>query len=35
VPAARWFKVGALVSVFHIVIWLGVGGIWWKILGWW
>ena len=33
--ASRWFTVGALVSVFHLIVWLGVGMAWWKILGWW
>ena len=35
VPAARWFRIGALVSLFHMAIWLTVGMTWWKILGWW
>ncbi|MCH6569861.1 MAG: anion permease, partial [Acidobacteria bacterium] len=29
------WKLGALVSVVNIVIWLGVGGVWWKVLGIW
>lgn len=35
VPAPRWFWVGFLVSLFHIVIWIGAGLLWWKALGWW
>ncbi|UCF81501.1 MAG: DASS family sodium-coupled anion symporter [Acidobacteriota bacterium] len=35
VPSQSWFKVGALVSLFHLAVWLGVGMAWWKILGWW
>jgi len=35
VPAARWFRIGALVSLFHMAVWLTVGMAWWKILGWW
>jgi DASS family divalent anion:Na+ symporter len=35
VPAARWFRVGFLVALFHLVIWLGLGLVWWKVLGWW
>jgi DASS family divalent anion:Na+ symporter len=27
-----WWKLGAVVSVVNIVIWLGVGGVWWKLL---
>lgn len=34
VPTARWFKFGALVAVFHLLIWLGPGLLWWKVLGW-
>ncbi len=30
-----WFKTGFLISLFHLVIWLLVGGVWWKFLGWW
>ncbi len=30
-----WWKLGALVSVVNIVIWLGVGGVWWKVIGVW
>lgn len=30
-----WFRVGFLVSLFHMVIWLGIGLPWWKLLGWW
>lgn len=31
----RWFKIGFLVSLAHITVWLGVGMAWWKLLGWW
>lgn len=31
----RWFRTGFVVSLMHIVIWLGVGLVWWKVLGWW
>lgn len=30
-----WWRLGALVSLVHIVIWPGVGGLWWKALGLW
>jgi len=30
-----WFKIGFFVSIYHIIIWLGVGSIWWRIIGWW
>ncbi|MBW0145670.1 DASS family sodium-coupled anion symporter [Sphingomicrobium clamense] len=30
-----WFRVGLIVSLFHMAVWLGVGLMWWKWLGWW
>jgi len=30
-----WWKLGAIVSIVNIMIWLGLGGLWWKILGLW
>jgi divalent anion:Na+ symporter, DASS family len=35
VEPVRWFRIGFLVSLLHIAIWLGVGLPWWKFLGWW
>ena len=35
VEAPKWFSIGFFVSLFHLTIWLGVGLVWWKILGWW
>ena len=35
VSLADWWKLGALVSVVNITIWLGIGGAWWKLLGLW
>ena len=35
VKASKWFSTGFIISLFHIVIWLGIGLVWWKILGWW
>ncbi len=35
VTLAAWWKLGALISVVNIAIWLGAGGLWWKILGLW
>jgi DASS family divalent anion:Na+ symporter len=35
VSSHRWFVVGFVVSLVHLVVWLGVGGLWWKVLGWW
>ena len=35
VKAPKWFEVGFVMSLAHIIIWLGVGLPWWKLLGWW
>lgn len=35
VSAPKWFYVGFLVGLMHLVIWLGVGLPYWKLLGWW
>ena len=28
-----WWRIGFLLSVVHLVVWLGVGLIWWKVIG--
>ena len=35
VDQGKWWKNGFIVSVANIIIWLVVGGIWWKVLGIW
>ena len=30
-----WWKLGALISVVNIAIWVGVGSLWWRLLGLW
>ena len=35
VESIRWFRIGFLVSLLHLAVWLGVGLPWWKLLGWW
>ena len=35
VSLQTWWKVGAILGAVHILIWLGVGGLWWKLLGYW
>lgn len=35
VPQGTWWRVGFLISLLHLVLWLGVGMLWWKVLGWW
>ncbi len=35
VEAPKWFSVGFIVSLFHMVVWIPIGLMWWKLLGWW
>ena len=35
VDIATWWKLGFLISVVNITVWLGVGSLWWKLLGLW
>lgn len=35
VSLAKWWGYGFLISIVNIVIWLGVGGVWWKAIGLW
>jgi len=35
VPANQWFATGFMVSLFHLIVWLGAGLPAWKVLGWW
>jgi DASS family divalent anion:Na+ symporter len=35
VSLGTWWRVGAVVSVVNIAIWLGIGAVWWKVLGLW
>lgn len=35
VRQTRWWKIGFVVSLLHLVIWLGVGFGWWKVIGLW
>lgn len=30
-----WWKMGFIVSIFFLVIWVGIGSLWWKFLGLW
>ena len=30
-----WWKLGALLSVVNITIWMIVGGLWWRLIGLW
>ena len=35
VSLGMWWRVGAIVSVINIAIWIGVGAAWWRVLGLW
>ncbi|KAI3928622.1 hypothetical protein MKW98_024223 [Papaver atlanticum] len=35
VPLAKWWGYGFVISIVNIIIWLGVGGVWWKFIGLW
>lgn len=34
VPIGRWMRIGLIVSLFHLTVWLGIGLPWWYLLGW-
>jgi DASS family divalent anion:Na+ symporter len=35
VDQGTWWKLGFAASAVNMVIWVGVGGLWWKVLGLW
>lgn len=35
VTTQEWWKMGFIVSVVNLVIWSMLGGLWWKVLGYW
>lgn len=35
VSQARWWKAGFLLSLVHLVLWLGTGLLWWRLIGMW
>ncbi|MCM2676082.1 anion permease [Shouchella plakortidis] len=35
VTQQKWWSLGFLISIIHMIIWLGIGGLWWKLLGLW
>ena len=35
VEMGAWWRLGALLSVVNILVWLGVGGLWWRVIGVW
>ena len=35
VSLGEWWKLGFILSLVNLVVWLGLGMVWWKLLGWW
>lgn len=35
VSQQKWWMLGFIISIIHIVVWFGAGGVWWKLLGLW
>ncbi len=35
VEIGTWWRLGLFISLVNIVIWVGIGGLWWKVLGLW
>jgi len=35
VSAHRWFRNGLVIALMHTAIWIPIGLLWWKLLGWW
>ncbi|WP_142828388.1 anion permease [Planococcus soli] len=35
VSQQKWWQLGFIISLIHIVVWMGAGGLWWKLLGLW
>jgi DASS family divalent anion:Na+ symporter len=35
IPQGTWWKLGFIMSVSNMIIFIGVGGLWWKLLGLW
>lgn len=35
VSQGQWWRIGFIVSILQVIIWLGVGMLWWKAIGWW
>jgi DASS family divalent anion:Na+ symporter len=35
VRQSEWWRLGFLISLVDLILWLGVGGCWWKLIGYW
>ena len=34
-PLSTWWRLGFIFSIFNMAVWVGIGSVWWKILGLW
>ena len=34
-PLSTWWRIGFIFSLFNMAVWVGIGSVWWKILGLW
>jgi DASS family divalent anion:Na+ symporter len=32
---AAWWRIGLAVATLNAIVWMAVGSVWWKLLGWW
>jgi DASS family divalent anion:Na+ symporter len=35
IPQGTWWKIGFVMSISNLIIFIGLGGLWWKVLGLW
>jgi DASS family divalent anion:Na+ symporter len=35
IDQGTWWRLGAVIAMINLVIWVGLGSIWWKVLGLW
>ncbi|MGD2170305.1 MAG: anion permease [Chlamydiota bacterium] len=35
VSVGAWWRLGFIMSIVNLIIWLGLGGVWWKVIGFW
>ena len=35
IDQATWWRNGFIITMINLVIWLGAGGLWWKVIGLW
>lgn len=35
VSMGTWWRIGLLISLVNLCLWLGIGLLWWRLLGWW